>query len=92
MATKRDHVWSAALELAREAELDEDGPTGRYSFPGVTVEHVLDRLDGRDVDVARRTVRDTLNGMNEVGALAKRDGGGRSYAEYRLPRDHPFRS
>lgn len=91
MATKRDHVWAVALALARDAE-GEDGPSGKYGIPGVTVDHVENVVDAlEDVDVSRRMVRDTLNGMAEVGVLAKREGKGRAFSEFRLPRDHPLR-
>lgn len=91
MVTKRDRVWAAALELARAVERPE-GPTVKYSQPGFNVEHVVARLaEDEGVEVAKRTIRATLDSMARLDVLHKRAGKGQSYSEYRFPLGHPLR-
>lgn len=65
--TKRDRVWTVALDLRRAAEAGEY--SGRYGISGFTVDDVQEAIDE---DVARRTISDCLEAMAELGELAVR--------------------
>lgn len=68
--TKRDRIWRAALDIAREIDTDPDTDyTDKYGFPGFTVSDVAADLDEPITD---RTIRDCLSSMAELGVLSKR--------------------
>jgi hypothetical protein len=73
--TTRDRIWHAALELARERE-DETSPYRRRFEIG----EVERRLDD---NLSRRTVRDTLATMADLGDLER----GRKRGTYEPPGD-----
>jgi len=60
--TKRDQAWHAVLETAVA--------TGDEPFDSTDV---LDTVDELDLDVAERTVRNTLRVMVDLGHLERKD-------------------
>lgn len=77
MVTPRDRVWMAALTMINN---------GSPGFDTRKVYRVMkNSFDEGDVP-SRKTVRDTLDAMAELGVLTTIEGGGRSRM-YREPRE-----
>lgn len=68
--TSRDAIWHAALEVAREHASESSRWKRRFGIGEVA--------EQADADVSRRTVRDTLATMADLGELAE----GRRQGEY----------
>ena len=79
MVTKRDAVWSTALEMAVTA-----GSAGQFDIDDV----IGTMNEAASISTpTRRMVRDTLKSMSETGVLQRSGGKGRSKALYRLNPD-----
>jgi len=72
--TARDHVWNAVLERR-----------DRGHYNSFTPDQIVDDLAVEDVDVSAKTVRDTLNTMEEMGLLGSVGGMGRNAKTYEPP-------